>query len=662
MTPGIRARRRLLLGVLAGATLLATAGGAAAAIPTRPAHTWGTNGRVLAILPVGDRVYVAGEFSAVVDPSGVSHDVNNLAVYDRLSGAFDLSWQGDANNSVNALAATGDGRILLAGSFTRVDGVSRSKLAAVSAATGAVGSWSPTTDGPVDAIAVTGSEVVIGGNFATVTDGGGNHARAFVAKLDATTGEVAAGWSLSPNDRVRALSILGSAVYVGGDFYSVSGVRYTNKLVKVDLGSGTIDTAFHGVANNGSSFATIFDLTNDGSRVFEAVGGSGGACTAVDAANGTRVWSKHSNGNMQSVRTAAGTVYCGGHFSGQTSFDGLPRFKLASVAAASGTTSSYAPVINSALGTWSLGVDADRLYVGGDFTKISGVDQPHFAMLIDTAAQTPPRPPVLTGDAADRVVHLSWQVPSSDGGSTITKYRVYRRTTGGYSLLANVPTGTTYDDTAVFNTVTYTYQVTALSALGEGAASNEVAATPRQVVVTVPGPPQGLLATGDAGFVHLTWNPPADDGGAPVTAYRLYRDGAQIVETSARTFDDAAVVAGTTYSYTVTAVNSQGEGGPSAAATATPTAGRPSAPQDFTATVDGAGVHLSWSPPTSDGGSPVTKYVVTRDAVRLVTVPASQRAYTDATVVSGTTYEYKVRAINAVGGGTYSAPVVVTAP
>jgi hypothetical protein len=64
-----------------------------------------------------------------------------------------------------------------------------------------------------------------------------------------------------------------------------------------------------------------------------------------------------------------------------------------------------------------------------------------------------------------------------------------------------------------------------------------------------------------------------------------------------------------------------------------------------------------------DGGSPITKYVVLRDGVRLVTLTATLTGpfiYTDTTVISGTAYSYQVRAVNASGSGQLSNKVVVT--
>lgn len=70
-------------------------------------------------------------------------------------------------------------------------------------------------------------------------------------------------------------------------------------------------------------------------------------------------------------------------------------------------------------------------------------------------------------------------------------------------------------------------------------------------------------------------------------------------------------------------------------------------------------VQLDWTPGT--GGGAVDKWVILRDNVRLTTITTpSTTTYTDTTVVSGTTYTYKVRGVNAVGGGPNSNAVTLT--
>ncbi|QLH74977.1 MAG: BNR-4 repeat-containing protein [Methanomassiliicoccales archaeon] len=89
-----------------------------------------------------------------------------------------------------------------------------------------------------------------------------------------------------------------------------------------------------------------------------------------------------------------------------------------------------------------------------------------------------------------------------------------------------------------------------------------------------PSAPLGLTAIISSHAIVLTWSPPADDGGSPVTGYKVYRSvngsayallatlGAVLTYT-----DNDSLVAGTNYSYKVSAINQYGEGDASAAVT-----------------------------------------------------------------------------------------------
>lgn len=344
-----------------------------------PNRTWGTDGRINAILPVGNTIYVGGAFAHVVDRSGTTHPAANLAAFDATSGAAISNWSPSTDGEVHALATDGT-QIYVGGTFRTVDNSKRDNLAAVDAATGAVSSWKAGASAVVDSIVATGGAVYIGGNFKKVKDASGNtFTQPYVAKLAGPAPTLATAWRPSPDGRVRGLALppSGDRLFLGGDFTTL-GRANTNKTAAVLTSTGVLDD-YASSPNNNKSYAPVYGLDTDGTQLYEAVGGAGGACTVVNATSGARIYSKHTNGNVHSVNVNSGTVYCGGHFSGTGSFDGLTRSKLAAFDASSGADLPFAPTINSALGVFAVAADATHEYAGGDFTKISGQTQNHFA-------------------------------------------------------------------------------------------------------------------------------------------------------------------------------------------------------------------------------------------------------------------------------------------
>ena len=81
----------------------------------------------------------------------------------------------------------------------------------------------------------------------------------------------------------------------------------------------------------------------------------------------------------------------------------------------------------------------------------------------------------------------------------------------------------------------------------------------------------------------------------------------------------------------------------------TPRIKKPSAPTDFVVTPTDGGGSASWSPPSSDGGSAVTGYIVTIGHTTECSIDATSCSFTGLT--NGKSYFVDVRATNIVGAG-----------
>jgi hypothetical protein len=103
-------------------------------------------------------------------------------------------------------------------------------------------------------------------------------------------------------------------------------------------------------------------------------------------------------------------------------------------------------------------------------------------------------------DASDGALTLYWTAPSSNGGSAITGYAIYRgESLGMETLLLIVGNVNTYVDGSVTNGVEYYYQISAINSVGEGPKSNEFAAVPEPNL----GEPSSMIDISGASWVDM---------------------------------------------------------------------------------------------------------------------------------------------------------------
>jgi hypothetical protein len=348
------------------------------------------DGRVNAILPIGNRIYLGGEFTHV---NGVSR--NYLAAVDATTGQ-PTDWAPSANARVRALAASPDGsRIYAGGSFSQVNGLTRWRLVSLDATTGAVDpNWKPTPDSGVYALAVSANRLYVGGNFLSINGQGRSH----LALIDRSTGALDPNWTPSANRNfVRALTLSadGSKVYAGGDFTTISG-QSKPYLASWNTSTGALDSNFRPPSPNGE----IFALALLGGRVFTAEGGPGGAMAAYDAATGTRAWRNTADGDAESITTLGNRVYVAGHFE---LVRGQARDAFVAFDPSTGALDPNWTPVAEPIGTdvWALASDASRgrVYAGGDFTGISGQNRQRFAQFSDPLVTQDTSPPETTIDS-----------------------------------------------------------------------------------------------------------------------------------------------------------------------------------------------------------------------------------------------------------------------
>ena len=316
-----------------------------------------------------------------------------------------------------------------------------------------------------------------------------------------------------------------------------------------------------------------------------------------------------------------------------------------------------------------------------------GPGDPSLTMATTWAAlYAPDAPQNVTGIADGTTINLSWEAPDSDGGVTISGYRVESSTDGEtWTEAASSVTGTAYVHTGLTLETTYRYRISARNSEGLGTPSDTTRVTALETVAG-PGAPRNVTAaSGGRHTVELSWDLPASDGGASVTSYKIERATRKFHDWSVVVADtgsrDTAYVdgdrdAGATYYYRVSAINAAGSvGTPSARASAiTDRPSVPSAPLNLRAqgvkSTESPRAGVQWDPPADDGGSRSFKgyklevsvgtgeernWVVLLDRYLWTT-------FLDPLAEPGQTRTYRVRARNSVDEGPPSEEVTLLVP
>lgn len=191
-------------------------------------------------------------------------------------------------------------------------------------------------------------------------------------------------------------------------------------------------------------------------------------------------------------------------------------------------------------------------------------------------------------------------------------------------------------------------------------------------VLDRPSPPQNLRADEFAGdALTLYWNPPKDNGGADITNYVIEkREGRAQSWTKISGYVTATFIrvrnlnVGQEYEFRVMAENQYGTSDP--VETKEPIKARypfdppsaPGVPTGVETTEDS--ITIVWTRPRSDGGSPITGYVVEKRQLSedkwIKATPARipDITYKVSGLIENHDYEFRVAAINAAGQGPWS--------
>lgn len=280
-------------------------------------------------------------------------------------------------------------------------------------------------------------------------------------------------------------------------------------------------------------------------------------------------------------------------------------------------------------------------------TGPGGTSEPSGTDAAEAPTRAPSTPERVQADGLPDSVLVRWAEPASDGGEPIEEYRVYRNgsleaTTGNLS----------YADGGVEGNVTYSYEVSAVNAEGEGLRAGPVeAATEDQLP-----PPEDLEVRAGNDSIQLDWAAPSQ--GSP-TGYEVLRgpshdDLSVLASVGGTGYVDADVERGTPYWYAVAGTDGSGSGLATQAQRSALLA-PPGVPGNLAVETRPGQAILRWDAPADTGGAQDVFY----NAIRIASDGSEtflnpdfweETSWVDDEVEEGARYRYAVQAVT--DGGT----------
>lgn len=343
----------------------------------------GANGvvRTTAVQPDG-KIIIGGDFSSI---NGMGS--NRIA---RLNsdGSLDLSFNPGtgANGTISATAVQSDGKIIIGGSFTTFNGTPSNRIARLNTDGSLDISFNPGTgaNATVNNTAIqSDGKIIIGGSF---TSFDGTIARR-IARLN-SDGVLDASFNpgTGPNDQVLASTIQPDGkIIIGGSFTAFNGTSLSH-ITRLNS-DGSLDLSFNlGTGSNGWVYSV--GVRSDGKILI------GGAFTIFNGTPINRIARLNADGSLDmsfnpgagansSVRTTAiqtdGKIIIGGEF---TDFNGTPINRIARLNLDGSIDMSFNPGTgpNSSVETSAIQSDG-KITIGGNFTFFNDTGRNHVARL-----------------------------------------------------------------------------------------------------------------------------------------------------------------------------------------------------------------------------------------------------------------------------------------
>jgi uncharacterized delta-60 repeat protein len=395
--------------------------------------------QAIAVQPDG-KILIAGEFTSV---GGANH--LRLARIDA-DGMVDPTFTTEVNGPVYSITVQSDGKILLGGLFNQVNGATRNGLARLEP-DGSVENeetFNPGsgTDNLIYSVAVQpDGKIVIGGLFTSVQGTASNR----IARLHAN-GSLDTSFkpTSGANDAVYSVAVQADGkILIGGHFTNVNGTS-RNRIARL-LTSGALDTTFN-PGTGADARVTGVALQADGKILiggsFNTLSGNARSRIARLLDNGTLDATfdpgTGANDHVYTLTVQAdGKILIGGRF---TQINGTTRNRIARLLASGGLDTAFDPGTGADNEVHAVALQEDgSILMGGYFGYVDGNARQGIARLTNAAATQAftvadgTQLKWLRGGSAPEVFTADFEL-SIDGGTTWSDLGTPERITGGWSL------------------------------------------------------------------------------------------------------------------------------------------------------------------------------------------------------------------------------------
>ncbi|MEM7133771.1 MAG: SdrD B-like domain-containing protein [Chloroflexota bacterium] len=399
-----------------------------------------SNVRALALQSDG-KVIISGEFSHY-DGTAATR-IARINDDGTLDATFNTNLGVGLNNYAEKIVVQPDGKIIIGGHFTTVNGTIRNRIARLNADGTLDTAFDPNPNNVIYSLALqTDDKIIISGQFTQVD--GTNSTRIARLNSDGTydTGFVV-GTGLNNYAEVILVQDDGKII-LGGHFSSYDGTT-RNRIARLNA-DGTLDAAFDPNANNAVWSAA---LQTDGKIIIS------GQFSQVDGTNSSLIARLNSDGTYDAgfsvgtglnnyaeviVPQSDGKILFGGHFS---QYNGATAVRLARINTDGSLDTTFSTGGAGANGqSYGMALQPDgKVIIGGTFSSINGTNINRIARLDgnDNQFQTP-----------DQQVCATYTVIPNNTSTDLTVTAItsadVTTTAGGNSTATTIPSGQNLGD------------------------------------------------------------------------------------------------------------------------------------------------------------------------------------------------------------------------